>query len=511
MTEYSGNSRRMLKNTVFLYSRLIISIVISLYASRILLAALGISDFGLNAVLTSTVTAFSFLSVSLAGAELRFMTLPLGQSDETGFANAFSASLLLTVLVALVIALLGETVGLWFLINKAVVPPGRLEAATAAYQAVVLCTAVGILKAPFFACLVARENSSAIAVLGIVESIVLLSIALVVQAFDVDKLILLTSLSLAGQILLLILYVAFCLSVYPSCRPRNMPGSEMLKDILGYTLWDTIGCSAITVRQQAVDLLINLIYGTLFNAAFAIASKVEGAIMAFIGNFMTAATPQIMKLHGARKNSEMLRTMNLSCLLSAFLTLFMIVPIFIEADFILSVWLGNYPSSATMMIRVLLIQSLATAVSRPVVSVIHSIGEVKRHNLLSCSVALLVLPVDYMLMRLDVPLWLVLSINIVPVVLQCIMDCFIIRSVIQLDLFHFLTHVYVKSFALGAVILVIGAIPCLAMSEDGILRFLVVVLHSSVSFCLVVYGFLLTESSRQEVWRRILKLLNRPA
>lgn len=275
-----------------------------------------------------------------------------------------------------------------------------------------------------------------------------------------------------------------------------------MRDIGRYACWDLLGCLTIVAQSQGLNILVNAFFGLVFNAAYGIAMQVNNAIHQFVGNFVMASNPQIMKLYHSGAHEEMKRMMRLSSYLAGFLLLFFAVPLFIEVEFVLSVWLGEYPACAPVFIRIFLVQSLIVAMSRPIVAAVHAIGLVRIHNLTSCSIVLTILPVSYVLLKLGLSLPVVFMINIIPWVLECVVDSFIIRRAISFSVSRFFLYTYLRILAYGCLLLAIPAAVTIWMPQDGFLRFLIVGSISVITFCAVVYFLVMNDAGRQMARKR---------
>ncbi len=492
-----GNLKRVAGNTLFMYSRTVFSLALNLFATRLVLKTLGVEDFGLFAVLASIIASFSFITGAVNGSVSRFLCAALGHEDRREFSAIFTASAVLLFGVALLIAALTELCGLWYIQNHLVVAPERLSAAMTAFHFCVASTVILIIALPYQAALISQENIRAFALFTVCTDVLKFLAVIALTLMPGDKLELYALLLMLAQITPQMILMLYARHTYPDCALRLPPDRSRLREIGQYACWDLLGCLTVVAQSQGLNILVNAFFGLVFNAAYGIAMQVNGAISQFVYNFVMASNPQIMKLYHSGAHEEMKRMMRLSSYLAGFLLLFFAVPLFIEVEFVLSVWLGEYPAHAPVFIRIFLVQSLVMAMSRPIVAAVHAIGLVRIHNLASSSVVISILPVSYVLLKLGVPLPVVFVINIIPWVLECVVDSFIIRRAISFSVSRFFLHTYLRILAYGCLLLAIPAAVTLWMPQDGFLRFLIVGTISVITFCAVVYFLVMNDAGRQ--------------
>lgn len=500
-TEELGSGKKVAKNTLFLYVRTVISLVLNLYASRLILKTLGVSDFGAFSVVASIIASFSFISASMNGAISRFLCAELGHSDQNGVPSIFKASCVLMLMLAVFIFGLVETAGYWYITNYLVISPERLSAAYVAFHFSLASAVILVLAMPFQALIIATENIKTFASITLFGDILKFTVAALLVFSPWDKLPTYACLLACVSVIIAGISVTYCLAHYEVCRGPHPIDWQRMKDIGKYAGWDALGALTVIAQQQGLNLLINAFFGLIYNAAYGIATQVIAAVNQFVWNFLTAVNPQIMKLYHAGRHEEMVRMMRLSSYLAAFLLMFFSVPLFIEVKFVLSIWLGDYPPYAESFIRIFLVQSVIFAISRSIVTAVHAIGLVKLHNMASSSIVILILPVSYLLLKIGLPLNTVLLTNIIPWMLECVIDSWIIHSVLHFSVRHFFLHIYLRILAYGAILLAIPYSITFVMPQDGFIRFLAVGTCSVITFCLVGFFFVLNDEGRQTALR----------
>lgn len=496
-----GSRKQVAKNTLFLYIRTVISLVLNLYASRLVLKTLGVSDFGAFSVVASIIASFSFITGSLNGAVSRFLCAELGKKDERGVSCVFRSSCVLMFTLAVVVILVAELIGNWYITNLLVIAPERLQAALTTFHLSLASTAFLVLVMPFQSIIIATENIKTFASIALLGDVLKFSAAALLTFVPWDKLPTYACFLAFVSLISLLMSAFYCFKHYPACRMKLPLDGQLTREIGKYAAWDTLGCLTTVAQQQGLNFLINAFFGLIYNAAYGIANQVIAAVNQFVWNFLTAVNPQIMKLYHAGRHEEMIRMMRLSSYLAAFLLMFFAVPLFIEVKFVLSIWLGDYPQYAEAFIRIFLVQSVIFAMSRSIVTAVHAIGLVKLHNMASSSIVILILPVSYLLLKLGVPLNTVLLINIIPWVLECAIDSWIIHSVLHFSVRRFFIHTYLRILAYGAVLLAIPYSITFAMPQDNFIRFLAVGTCSVTTFCVVGFFFVLNQEGRQTALR----------
>ena len=503
--EQVNNKKRVAYNTLFLYGRTAIALLLNLYTTRLTLQILGVSDFGLYSVLASIVAAFSFISMAMNASVSRYLCAELGRADERGVASVFAASNVLMLGVALAIAVLSEACGCWYIANHLVVPSERLLTAFVVFHLSVASTAVLILGIPYRAMLISIENIRVFAWTTLAGDILKFVFVVGLTFVPWDKLEAYAALLLLVQLLPTLAVIGYCRKHYAFCKGSRSLDWSLIRRMGSYAGWDTIGCLTCIAQQQGLNILVNAFFGLIYNAAYGITNQVIGAVGQFVGSFTTASQPQIMKLYHAGNYQEMRKMVSLSSYLATFLLMFFAVPLFIEVEFVLSVWLGEYPEYAPVFIRIFLLQSVVTTMSRPIVASVHAIGLVRRHNLMSSPILLMIIPVSYVLLKLNVSLPVVFLINIIPWVLECVVDSFIIQSAMEFSVRDFFVKTYLRILAYGVLLLAVPHSITLLMPQDGFLRFLVVGFCSVITFCAVSFLLVMNDEGRSITIRAIQK------
>ena len=312
----SANNQRIAKNTAYLYIRMFISMSVSLYTSRVILQTLGVEDYGIYNVVGGVVAMFGFINATMSSATSRFLTFELGKGTTDRLKETFNSSFWVHVIIAVIIFLLSESVGLWFLISKMTLPEGREIAAHIVYQLSILSTIISITQVPYNATLIAHEKMDIYAYVEMVNVFLRLLILYILVIVDFDKLILYGILTMAISTGIALFYRFYCVRHYPECRIRFGAKKEIVKPMLSFSGWDFYGNMTVTARTQGVSMLLNVFFGPVMNAAAGISASVQNAVMAFAGNVNTAVRPQIIKYYAVGEYKKMESLINNACKLN---------------------------------------------------------------------------------------------------------------------------------------------------------------------------------------------------
>ena len=427
----SENNKRIAKNTMFLYMRMLFSMGISLYASRVVLQTLGIEDFGIYGVVGGVVSMFTFLNSSMAGATSRFLTFELGKRDWFKLRDTFSSALLEHLAISVLIALIAETIGLWFLVNKLVIPEDRLMAAIIVYQFSILSMIFSVIQVPFSASIIAHERMNVYAYIEMFHAFLKLLIVYLLLFVDFDKLILYAVLLSVVSFIVLCLYSIFCIVKFKECRLRLVWKPSILKPMLCFSGWDVYGNMSVMARSQGVNMLLNIFFGPMMNAASSIATQVQGAVMAFSTNIITAFRPQIVKSYatGCYKNMDSLISM--ASRLNFMLLSVIMIPLIIEIDYILSLWLGNVPHYASIFCSFTLLFVLFSSMSTILIVGIHATGKIRRPSLINGSLYLMVVPLSYLAYLYSMPVWISYIFNVFAVIIGMLSNAYTLHKYVS--------------------------------------------------------------------------------
>lgn len=400
MPSTSENNKRIAKNAALLYVRMFLVLTISLYTSRVVLKALGVEDFGIYNVVGGIVTMLGFLNNSLNGATSRFITFELGCGTVESLRKVFRCSMSIHYLLAFLIFILAETVGLWLVLEKLVIPVERMQAALWVYQCSVVTVIVFIISAPYNALIVAHERMGVFAYISIFETVSKLIVVLfLTQVSSMDKLILYAVLLLAIQIIIRFIYTFYCSRHFPETSARFLWNKELSKRMFVYTSWTLNGDLAIAGYTQGLNILLNMFFGPSVNAARAISVQVQTAVTQFFSSFQTAVRPQIIKSYAQHDLSYMHTLIIYSSKYSFYLLLLVSMPLLVNTEYVLHLWLGQVPEHSVTFTRLMLLVCMDYALRFSTIIAIHATGDIKKFQLIEGTLLLTVVPVAYVLLK----------------------------------------------------------------------------------------------------------------
>lgn len=371
---------------------------VGLYTSRVVLQTLGVEDYGIYGVVGGVVAMLGFLNAAMAGATGRYITFDLGRGDSVRLNQTFSTAVIVHFIIAGIILFASETLGLWFLCNKLVIPEERLFAAHWVFQLSVISALVSILQTPFSACIVSHEKMDVYAYIEVLNSVLKLLIVYLLVITTWDKLIVYAILVLAVSLIIQTIYLVYCLRNYPESHFHWIWNKAQLKSMLTFSGWDMFGSMSFTVAQQGRNFIVNFFFGVVLNAACGIATTVQGIILGFSNNILSAFRPQIIKSYAANEISRMQELMLLGYKSSFLLLMLITVPLCLEMDYVLQLWLGIVPDHAADFCRILLLQNAFVVLGNYFTIGVHATGDVHRFYSISI-INLLPLPLMYLIFR----------------------------------------------------------------------------------------------------------------
>lgn len=484
--ENNSGNKRIVKNTAVLYARMIVMMAISFFTTRLTLSALGVTDYGVNNVVGGLVSLFSLLSNSLSTATGRFLTFGLGEGDMEKLKKTFSMSVNIHIVLALIVIVAIETIGVWFLDHKMTIPADRLTAAHWVLQCSVVAFAVGLFSVPYNAAIIAHEKMSAFAYMTIFDAISRLLIVFGIYYYGGDRLILFAILTLIQSLIRQAIYQTYCRRKFEECTYRWGWDARLGKSMFSFAGWNFIGCTAGLMKDQGVNIVINLFSGPAVNAARGIAMQVNGIIGQFIGSFTMALNPQIIKDYAAGELEQMHKLIFWGTRLSYYLFMFLSIPIFFEIEKILQIWLGQVPEHTVLFARLVLVLSLAEIISNTLITAQMATGDIRNYQIVVGGILLLNLPVSYLLLRIGMIPEMTVAVAIVISQICLIARLWFLRSMIKLSARRFLRTVYFNVLGVTAIAVLPPMICYCTMSPDYI-RLFVLCTVSCISSGIVIY------------------------
>lgn len=398
-----GENKRLVKNTIALYVRMAITMSLGLISSRYILKSLGVVDFGIYNVVGSIVTMFTFLNGSMAASVSRYLTFQLGKGDEKRLREVFATSMITHIALAAVVVLLSETIGLWFLYNKMIIPNERLACAFWVLQMSILSSVFTIISVPYNSLVIAHEKMGVFSLITTLDSVLKFTVAVLLVNAPGDHLLLYALCIMVILILDRFAYQLYCIRHFKESKWHFFFEKKLFKEMFSFAGWSLSGNIAIMCLNTGSNMLLNTFFGPIVNTARGISQQVNGAISSFYCNFQMALMPQITKEYAKNELMEMHKLIGFGTRMSFLLLFIVALPIFIYAPFILGLWLGQVPDYSVNFFRIIVLISLIGCMSRPLVISIHATGNIKKFQIWESSILLLTLPISYILLRLGLP------------------------------------------------------------------------------------------------------------
>lgn len=496
----SENNRRIARNSLFLYVRMAIIMVVNLYVVRIVLNELGAEDYGIYSVIAGTVTLFTFLSTSLSSGAQRFFAYDIGAGESCKLKKTFSLTLYVYGVIGLISVVLLETFGVWILNSKLNIPFDRLWEANCVFQFVILSFLISIFIIPFNAVVIAYERMSFFAYLSIAEALLKLFIAFSLIFMSANKLILYSILLCSVSAITLLIYVIYIRNNIRDCSFIKVKRDEFsyAKILLKYSGWNMIGVLAGLFRNQGLIILLNIYFNPIVNAAQTIGQQIYGVVNQLISNVYIASRPQITKYHSQSNDNNMWRLIFLSGKIAYFLMLAIVIPLFICIDFILHIWLGNVPPYTSIICRLLLISLLIETFTNQLFGGFQATNRLKKVQSISSSILLLNIPVSYLILRFYSIVQLPYIVIIMISILYSVSIIWIARIDLYMSVCLFLKELFIPSFLVLATAPIIPVIVFLLIKE-GWTNCIATILSSILSMTICIWIFGITSRERNKL------------
>lgn len=502
MSEISANDKRIAKNTLYLYLRMLITLAIGLLTGRVTINALGIHDYGLLNVVGGVMGFLGYFSSLLSQGTSRFLTVGLGKGDMKELRNVFSACGTIHIVLALVTLLLGETVGLWFVNCKLVIDPNRMFAANYIYQLTLFSCFLGVTQTPYIASITSHEKMSTFAFMSILDVAFKLAIVCMLLYVNTDKLIMYSTFYFCVNLFMFFMYRIYCLRQFEECNMHLRWDPKLYKEIWNYVGWNSIGTFAFMANSQGITILLNLFFSTVVNAARGVAETVSSQVSGFVQNFQMASNPQIFKLYAKGDYSGMNKLVCNTAKYSSYLLLLIGLPVFIKTEILIKLWLGNIPEYVIPFIRITLIELFFRAVDFPIGTGIHAFGKMKLPNITSSIAYISVLPITFVCLKLGatpVIAYIVACMSF-PLAMAC--DLWILNKFSGFDIKYYLLQVPLKSIL---IILLSAILPTIVANllEDGWINLILTCIASVGVSSLLVFYIGLDKEMRGKVVRKV--------
>ena len=506
MSDTSSANKRIAKNTLVLYVRMLFTMGISLFTSRVILQTLGVEDYGISSVVGGVISMFTFINAAMVSSTQRYLNFELVRGDANQLRSVFSTSLQIHALIALAIIVLSETVGLWFLNEKLVIPEARMTAAMWVYQCSILSCAVSIMSTPYNAVIVAHEKMSAFAYISILDVSLKLLVVYLLVVLPFDKLIILSILTLLVQLFIRYIYTLYCHRHFPESYFQFRFNKTLFKEMFGFAGWSFWGNLAAILYTQGLNMMLNIFFGPIVNAARGIAVQVQSAVQQFVGGFQTALNPQITKNYASNNLPQMHSLMFRSARFSFLLLFFLSLPVLMETNFILTLWLKTVPDDAVIFTQIMICISLIYTTANPCIIANQATGKVKIYQMVVGGILLLILPISYVVLKLGAPAYSVFIVHFCIESLAQFSRMYMLRKLIHLPLWQYMKNIYIPIVSTVAIAIILPLVVRMQVAE-GWLRFLAVGFTCVLSVGASSYFIGFTKQERVFFLDRSLRLL----
>ena len=459
---------------------------VSLFTSRVVLNTLGVEDYGIYNVVGGVVSMFSIISGSLSAAISRFITVELAKGDADKLRKTFSASVTIQLLLSLIIVVLIESIGVWFLNVKMVIPAERMDAANWVLQFSIVTFVINLISVPYNATIIAHEKMSAFAYISILEVVCKLVIVYLLKISPIDRLVFYAILMCAVSVIIRLVYGYYCNRHFAECKFSFRFDKDLLKRMFSFAGWNFIGASSAVLRDQGGNIIINLFGGPAVNAARGIAMQVNHAIVGFSNNFMTALNPQITKSYASGEQDYMMKLIFRGARFSFYMLLFLSLPVLVSTHYILSVWLGIVPEHSVLFVRLALIFAMSESISSPLVTAMLATGKIRNYQIVVGGLQMLNLPISYVLLRIGCIPETVMMVAIG--LSQCCLAARLVmlRTMIGLSARKYLREVYLNVILVTTAAAVLPILTSVIL-EESFLNFVIIVLISLITAAISIF------------------------
>lgn len=499
----SDNNKRIAKNTLLLYVRMLFTMAVSLFTSRVILNTLGVEDYGINNVVGGIVTMFSVLSGSLSSSISRFITFELGKGNIERLKTIFSTGVNIQLGMSVLIIIIAEAVGIWFLNTKMNIPTDRMVAANWVFQCAILTFVLNLLSVPYNAAIIAHEKMSAFAYISVVEVSLKLIIVYMLMISPFDRLETYAVLLLLVGAVIRFIYGYYCKRHFEECTYHFVFDKPVLKEMTGFAGWNFLGNGAYMLNTQGVNILMNLYFGVAVNAARGIATQVDAALKQFVNNFTTAVNPQITKSYAQGDLAYMHKLVCRSAKFSAFLMLFFAIPILLETQSILTIWLKTVPEYAAIFLQLIIISSFVdTALANSLVTSMFATGNIKRYQIIVTTIGCLVFPFSWIAFQLGFQPEIAYVLYFIIYTVLLGVRPYLLKDMVKLPVMMYVREVLYRVLPVMIICFIIPMMIRYSMQE-GWMRLILLCLVSTIVTAVVEYSIGLTKNERKFIVGKI--------
>lgn len=507
----TANNKRIAKNTIMLYIRMILTMLISLYTSRVVLKTLGVEDFGIYNVVGGIIVMFGFLNSAMTNATQRYLSYELGKGDYKKLNTVFSSAVIIHVCIAFIILLLSESVGLWLLKNKLIIPDGRESAAFWMFQFSIMSFMLTVINVPNNAIIISHEKMSFYAYISIIEALLKLGIVFLLTLINFDKLILYGLLIFSVGFIVFVCYLIYRRVNFPEIKLSVAPNKSLIREMSLYAGWNLFSNLACSFSSQGVNILLNMFFGPAINAARGVAYQVQAAIIGFSSNFITAVNPQLIKSYASGNSEYSLKLMSFSSKYSFYLLYIIVLPVMAETQFILELWLENVPEYTSIFIKLILLSALIDSIVGPVQTVVQATGKIRQYQFGLGVIFLLTLPVSYLLLKLGFSAISVFVVGVFSSIIGVSWRLFMLRKIISFSIIEYIRSVCAPVFIVTIVSFTLTVLlnKFISTLSCGVAGNIIIIFSAIIFAIFSCYFFGMTRSERNLAKEKLSQVANR--
>lgn len=505
MSSNSRNNSTIAKNSILLSLRMIVVLFLMLYTTRVLLTSLGVSDYGVYNVVCGFVSMFSFLTTSLSNGIQRFFNFELGRHGQDGARIVYNAAIRIQLLIAVFLIILTEGIGIWYISSKMVLPADRVFAAKCIFQASLISLLFTVIQAPFVASIMAHERMNYFAIVTIIDAVLKLLIAKCIVGIHSDSLIVYGWLLAAESAFVFLLYYGYAKHSFSEIKLTKGYSTDTFISILSFSGWNVFGSFANIMKEQGINLVLNLFFGPIANAARGVASQVNGGLQSLVSNLTIAVRPQVVQSYAV---GDIPRSINLTFSISKLSCCFLFLvsfPIILEIHYILHIWLGGeVPPFTASFIYIIIITSFVNNLNAAISGLVHASGRMRTYQLVCGGITLLSVPLAYGILSLGHPPYWALIMSLLATTLAQVAALFVLKAIVDYSILDYLKRVVLPLFFVIAVSIWIPLVIHFFMAE-GPYRLLAVLASSIVCSLAAIYTCGLNKSEKSIVFSMIKK------
>lgn len=507
LTNKRNRNRVIARNTIVLYIRMFFTMGISLYTSRMVLATLGVTDYGIYNVVGGVVAMFNVINNAMASSTQRFMTFELGSGDIERLSKVFSISIRIHLKICLLIIFLAETMGLWFVNTQLIIPEERMIAANWAYQMSVISACIGIMSVPYNAAIIAHEKMSAFAYISVMDVLLKLAIVYLLVISSCDKLIFYSFLLLLVSALSRCVYGIYCKRRFKECTYKRKMDKFLSREMISFAGWGLFGNCSAFASTHGVNLLLNTFFSPAINAARGVAVQVQMAIQNLSSNFQVAINPQITLSYASKELDRTKKLIYVSSRYSFYMVYIISLPMIIGANEILSVWLKVVPEHSVNFLRIILCTAMIDVLANPIITAAGATGKIKRYQTIVGTINLMIVPLSYIALKVCAIPELVFMVHFCMASLAQGTRIYLIRPMIKMPLRKYFKNVVLRIMVVVSISSMLSLVAFIFFTENEVLAFLAKEGICVISIVLCVYAFGMERKERNMVVQKIKSLV----